>query len=64
MSYGGEASNLVPQTLGGNDGNLLRNLLVGLEIIGEAGIVLLHQNPSRLLDGLGPHTTLNKNIKC
>jgi hypothetical protein len=62
-SHSGKASNLVPQTLGGDDGNLLRNLLVGLEIIGKASVVLLHQNPSRLLHGLGPHTTLRSKAR-
>lgn len=60
ISYSGKTSDLVPQALGGDDSNLLCNLLVSLEIIGETSVVLLHQNPSRLLYGLCPHTTLGE----
>jgi hypothetical protein len=40
----GETSNLVAKTLGGNDGNLVADLLVGLEIESKTGVVLLDKD--------------------
>ena len=57
-THSGEASNLVAKTLGRDDGNLLSDLLVQLEVHGEARIVLLDEHPSGLLDSLGPDTSL------
>ncbi len=55
---GGETSNLVAQTLGCNNGNLIGNLLVGLEVEGETGVVLFNNDTSSLLDGFSSDTTL------
>merc|ERR1740130_2147925 len=52
-----ESSNLVPQTLGWNGGNLLCNLLVDLEIKGQLRVVLLDNHPSGLLHSLCSNTT-------
>jgi hypothetical protein len=49
---GGETSNLVAKTLGGNDGNLVADLLVGLEIESKTGVVLLDEDAGSLLNGL------------
>ena len=47
-----ETSDLVSESLGRNDGNLLSNLLVELEVKGELLIVLLNDVSSRSLDSL------------
>jgi hypothetical protein len=57
---GDEASNLVAEALGGDDSNLIGNLLVGLEVQSEARVVLLDELASGPLDGLGSDTTLLK----
>ena len=49
---GGETSNLVAETLGGDDGDLGSNLLVGLEVQGKTGVVLLDENLGGPLDSL------------
>jgi hypothetical protein len=54
----GETSNLIAELLGGNDGNFLNNALVGLEIAGQASVVLLDNELRSLLNGLGADTTL------
>ena len=43
---------LVPQPLGGNDGNLIADALVGLEVEGELRVVSLNDDLCGLLDGL------------
>lgn len=50
-------THLVPQTLGGNDGNLIADTLVGLKVLGELGVVTLDDDLGGLLDGLGADTT-------
>eukprot|EP00277_Geminigera_cryophila_P014752 CAMPEP_0179455428 /NCGR_PEP_ID=MMETSP0799-20121207/39392_1 /TAXON_ID=46947 /ORGANISM="Geminigera cryophila, Strain CCMP2564" /LENGTH=213 /DNA_ID=CAMNT_0021254497 /DNA_START=343 /DNA_END=984 /DNA_ORIENTATION=+ len=55
----GEASNLVAKALGRDDGNILSDLLVGLEIMSQTGVVLLDENTCCLLDGLGANATLD-----
>ena len=55
---GGEASNLVTKTLGGNDGDLRGKTLVGLEVEGETRIVLFDKVAGGTLDRLGANTTL------
>jgi hypothetical protein len=55
---GGETGNLVAETLGGNDGHLVANLLVDLEVEGETGIVLFNNDSGGLLDGFSSNTTL------
>ena len=55
---GGEASNLVTQTLGGDLSDLADDLLVGGEVDGELSVVLLDDHASGLLDGLSSDATL------
>jgi hypothetical protein len=43
---------LVAKTLGGNDGNLIANSLISLEVEGEFGIISLDDHLGGLLDGL------------
>ena len=50
-------SYLVPQPLAGNDGNLIADALVGLEVEGEFGVVALDDDLGGLLDGLRAHAT-------
>lgn len=44
--------NLVAETLGGNDGDLIAKALVGLEVESQLGVVTLDDDLGRLLDGL------------
>ena len=53
-----ESSNLVTHALGGGDGDLVDDALVGVEVEGEAGVVLLDDRPGGLLDGLGADSLL------
>ena len=48
---------LVAERLRGDEGNLLNDPLVGVEIEGELGVVLLDDDTSSLLDGFGSDTT-------
>ena len=57
LSADSEKSYLVAETLGGNDGNLIADSLVGLEIEGELWVVSLNDDLSGLLDGLGTNAT-------
>lgn len=50
-------ANLVAEALGGNDGNLIADALVGLEVEGQAGVVPLDDDLGGLLDGLGTNAT-------
>lgn len=52
--------NLVAQRLAGDDGHLLTDLLVDVEVITQTGVVLLDDHPSRLLHCLGPHAPLRR----
>lgn len=63
---GGEPSNLVTETLGGNNGDLGGKTLVGLEVEGEARVVLFDKVAGGTLDRLGADTTLcmRANTKC
>lgn len=54
---GGESSNLVSKTLGRNDGNLIADLLVGVEIESKTGVVLLDNNSRSSLDGFGSYSS-------
>lgn len=47
------AGYLVPKFLAGDDGDLLAHALVGVEVVAQARVVLLDDDPRRLLDGLG-----------
>lgn len=48
---------LVAQALRGNDGDLIADALVGLEVEGELGVVALDDDLGRLLDCLGANAT-------
>lgn len=48
---------LVAETLGCNNGNLIADALVGLEVKGELGVVPLNDDLGGLLDGLGANAT-------
>ena len=54
---GDETGDLVPQGLGRDQGDLLNDLLVGVEVKGKLGVVLLNDDLGGLLDGLGTDTT-------
>ena len=47
---------LVAKGLGGYDGDLLDDPLVGVEVEGQLGVVLLDDDTSCLLDGLSSDT--------
>ena len=51
---------LVAESFGRDDGDLLADALVGVEVEGELGVVLLDDHPSALLHRLRPHATLAK----
>jgi hypothetical protein len=53
----GVETNLVAQALRGNNGNLIAEALVGLEIEGEAGVVPLNDDLGGLLDCLRSDAT-------
>lgn len=53
----GISGNLVAQTLGGDDGNLVADPLVGLEVERELGVVTLDDDLGGLLHGLGADAT-------
>uniref|UniRef100_A0A7S2CHY6 Uncharacterized protein n=1 Tax=Florenciella parvula TaxID=236787 RepID=A0A7S2CHY6_9STRA len=46
-------SHLVAHALRRHDSDLVNNALVGVEVEGETGVVLLHDHAAVLLDGLG-----------
>lgn len=50
-------THLVAKALGSNDGNLIANALVGLEVQGELGVVPLNDDLGGLLNGLGANAT-------
>jgi hypothetical protein len=54
----GETSNLVTKTLGLDDGNFIKDLLVDLEVKSKTRIVLFNNDTRSLLDSLGSNTTL------
>ena len=51
-------THLVPQTLAGNDGNLIANTLVGLEVQGQFRVVTFNYDFGRFLDCLRANATL------
>ena len=57
---GGKACNLVAKTLGGDDGDLGGETLVGLEVEGETGVVLFDKVAGGTLHCLCADTTLRK----
>lgn len=52
------SSDLVAEALGGNDGHLVTNAFVGLEVEGELGKVLLDDETSGSLGSLSTYATL------
>eukprot|EP00970_Alexandrium_tamarense_P004561 scaffold766_cov210-Alexandrium_tamarense.AAC.10 len=50
---GGKSSNLVAHAFGGGDGDFVNDTLVGVEVEGEAGVVLLDDGTCGFLDGFG-----------
>src|SRR4051812_4001891 len=54
----GETGNLIAKTFGGNNGNLIGDLLVGVKVERETGIVFFDQDARGLLDGLCTDTAL------
>lgn len=46
------STDLVPQSLRGNNGDLISDALVGFEVEGQAGIVALDEDFGALLHGL------------
>ena len=48
----GVSGNLVSEPLGGNDGDLITDPLVGLEVQRQLGVVTLNDDLGGLLDGL------------
>ena len=61
---GRESGDLVPHPLGGGDGDLVDDALVGVEVEGEAGVVLLDDGPGGLLDGLGADSLNKRRGRC
>ena len=55
-----ESCNLVSEAFGLDDGHLLCHSLVCVEILCQAWIVLLDDDPGGLFHGLGAHTPLHK----
>lgn len=63
-AHRGEAGNLVPQTLRLDDGDLLHHTLVGVEVLGQATVVLFDDNTGSLLHGLSSDTSLSNHVRC
>lgn len=57
LSCFSRSSNLVAKALGSDDGDLIADALVGLEVEGELGVVPLNDDLGGLLDGLGTDAT-------
>jgi hypothetical protein len=55
---GSSPSNLVSQRFCRDDGNFLNNTLVGVEVDGQASVVLLDDDLRGLLDGFRSDATL------
>lgn len=53
-----ETGDLVAHALGGDLSHLVDDALVGVEVHGQAGVVLLDDDSGRLFHGLGTHTLL------
>lgn len=55
---GCESSNLVTHTLGGGDGDLIDDTLIGVKVKSKTGVVLLDDGTCGFLDGLGADSLL------
>ena len=60
----GVSGNLVPEPLGRDNGNLIANPLVGLEVQRQLGVVTLNDDLGGLLDGLGSDATHFGDFLC
>ena len=60
----GLVADLVAKTLRSNDGDLIANTLVGLEIEGEFGVIPFDNDLGRFLDGLRANATLEYALAC
>lgn len=56
-SRAGKRTHLVAEALGSNNGDLIADTLVGLEVQGELGVVPLNDDLGGLLDSLGANAT-------
>jgi hypothetical protein len=56
-------SNLVAEALAGDDGNILSDTLVGVEVESQTSVVLLDNKAGSLLDSLGTNATPEKIVK-
>lgn len=61
---GDEPSDLVPHTLGWDDGHLVADALVRVEIHSEPRVVLFDDGSGRLLHGLGTDTLRTNAESC
>ena len=52
------ACDLIAELLAGNNGDFLAHPLVGVEVIAQARVVLLNDDPGRLLYGFGANAAL------
>ena len=59
--FGFSPGDLVPEPLAGDYGDVLAHALVGVEVVRESSVVLLYDNPRRLLDRLRSHSPLGEN---
>lgn len=57
---GNETGDLVTHALGGNDGNLISDTLVAVEVEGESGVETLDNSAGRALHSLSTNTTLKR----
>ena len=64
VQVSGVSGDLVPEPLGCNDGNLIANPLVGLEVQRQLGVVTLNDDLGGLLDGLGSDATHFGDLYC
>ena len=53
----GESGDLVPQSFAGDDGHLLGDPFVGMEVRAQLGVVFLYNHSGGLLHGLGANAT-------
>lgn len=58
MFFSNLPSNFIFQWFARDDGNFLAQPLVGMEIDGQLGVILLNDDPRGLFDRLCSHTTL------
>lgn len=49
---------LVAELLAGDNGDLLAHALVRVEVVAQARVILLYDNPGRLLHGFGANAAL------